>query len=144
MPKGSFLQGSPATEPGRGSDETQRRVTLSKDFYLGKYPVTVGQYAQFVKETGYKTEAERQQSGGFGFDRTALVQKKQFNWRFPVSSRPIRIPSPWSAMPTLRRSCMAGEKNGPRSLVADRSTMGICVSSRHNDRLLRRQDGGRP
>ena len=36
--------GSPASEPGRQSDETQHEVTLTKGFYLGKYPVTQERY----------------------------------------------------------------------------------------------------
>jgi formylglycine-generating enzyme required for sulfatase activity len=34
---GTFTMGSPETEEGRGNDETQHEVTLTKGFYLGKY-----------------------------------------------------------------------------------------------------------
>jgi len=37
---GTFTMGSPDTEPDRGDDETRHTVTLTKDFYMGKYPVT--------------------------------------------------------------------------------------------------------
>ena len=57
---GSFLMGSPAEEQGRGDNEVQHRVTLTKGFYMGVYEVTRGQYAQFVKATGYRTQAERE------------------------------------------------------------------------------------
>jgi formylglycine-generating enzyme required for sulfatase activity/tRNA A-37 threonylcarbamoyl transferase component Bud32 len=44
VPPGSFLMGSPPGEESRLDDETQHRVTLSKGFYLGVYPVTQAQW----------------------------------------------------------------------------------------------------
>ena len=46
---GTFTMGSPTTEAGRESEtwmnkETQHPVTLTKDFYIGVYPITQQQY----------------------------------------------------------------------------------------------------
>lgn len=43
-PSGIFTMGSPSGETGRLDDEIQHQVTISKDFYIGKYPVTQSLY----------------------------------------------------------------------------------------------------
>jgi formylglycine-generating enzyme required for sulfatase activity len=43
-PRGAFLMGSPETEPGRAPDEKQHSVTLTKGFFIGKYPITQKQW----------------------------------------------------------------------------------------------------
>ena len=59
IPAGQFTMGSPETEKDRDKDETQHEVTISKPFYLGITHVTVDQFAAFVKDSGYKTDAEK-------------------------------------------------------------------------------------
>ena len=50
IPAGTFLMGSPATEPGRFDDEGQQRATVQR-IAVGKYPVTRGQWAAFTAAT---------------------------------------------------------------------------------------------
>ncbi|MHB1045549.1 MAG: formylglycine-generating enzyme family protein [Thermoanaerobaculia bacterium] len=45
IPAGTFQMGSPETERGRFSNETLHPVTLTSDYYLGKYEVTHAQWA---------------------------------------------------------------------------------------------------
>ena len=44
IPAGTFVMGSPKTEPGHTGDEQQHVVTLSKSFELSVYPVTQEQW----------------------------------------------------------------------------------------------------
>ncbi|WP_294139325.1 SUMF1/EgtB/PvdO family nonheme iron enzyme [uncultured Sanguibacteroides sp.] len=48
IPKGTFTMGSPDDEGGRKNDETQHKVTLTRDFYMSKYEITNAQYAAFL------------------------------------------------------------------------------------------------
>ena len=45
IPKGTFTMGSPNTEVGRDSDETQHQVTMTEDFYIGVFEITQKQYS---------------------------------------------------------------------------------------------------
>ena len=48
IPAGTFVMGSQESEAGRYSDETRHEVTISKPFYMGKYPVTQAQWQQVM------------------------------------------------------------------------------------------------
>ncbi|MCG2759234.1 MAG: formylglycine-generating enzyme family protein [Desulfobacteraceae bacterium] len=48
IPAGSFMMGSPSSEPERDSDENQHRVTLTKGFYMGVTEVTQGQWREIM------------------------------------------------------------------------------------------------
>ena len=49
IPPGEFLMGSPEDEVGRYDNETQHRVTITRGFWLGKYPVTQAQWEVVMK-----------------------------------------------------------------------------------------------
>ena len=84
IPAGEFQMGSPASEVGRSEDEEQHRVKISQSYYLGKHEVTRGEFRKFVEATDYKTEAEKDEKGGYGYtgdEGTPYAQKPEFTWR---------------------------------------------------------------
>jgi len=49
-PAGSFMMGSPKNEEDREDDELQHKVEISQGFWMGKVPVTQGQWEEVVGE----------------------------------------------------------------------------------------------
>lgn len=92
IPAGKFMMGVSqdklvamfkGVQTGHYTDEMPKhRVRISKPFYMGVHEVTVGQFRQFVDETKYVTNAERDASGGWGYDgKGAFIAGKKFSWR---------------------------------------------------------------
>jgi serine/threonine-protein kinase len=50
IPAGEFVMGSPAGEPGRGKDETQRRVRISRPFYCAVTELSQGQWRAIARD----------------------------------------------------------------------------------------------
>ena len=49
---GTFTMGSPTNEALRGTDENQHVVTISRGFYMGKFPVTQAEYNPVMGRSG--------------------------------------------------------------------------------------------
>lgn len=70
IPAGSFVMGVPEAESKREkTDDSRARplhtVTFVRPFWLGKYPVTRGEYAAFVEATGYDRDGGKWREPGF-------------------------------------------------------------------------------
>ncbi|MFO0819485.1 MAG: SUMF1/EgtB/PvdO family nonheme iron enzyme [Pirellulales bacterium] len=95
VPAGQFWMGSDETvekleaagiAPGGvdTSDESPRHlVKITRPFYMGIHEVTIGQFAKFVADTGYRTEAEVDGHGGWGYDSESNSSKQdvKYSWR---------------------------------------------------------------
>jgi len=58
IPTGSFQMGAPDNEAGREDDETpQHEVTIGKGFALSRTSVTVAQFREFVRASGYQPDS---------------------------------------------------------------------------------------
>ncbi|VTS00122.1 bifunctional serine/threonine-protein kinase/formylglycine-generating enzyme family protein [Tuwongella immobilis] len=81
IPSGEFLMGSP-NGVGFDRERPQHRVRISQPFWLGVTPVTFGQFAKFVSETGYRTESETS-GGGYGTIGGSWLKDPSITWRSP-------------------------------------------------------------
>jgi formylglycine-generating enzyme required for sulfatase activity len=83
VPAGSFTMGSPDSEKDRHDDEVpQHRVTIGKPFAVGKFHVTVDQFAAFVMETGYDAGPKC-----YAFEGGKWEEKQGRFWRNPGFSQ---------------------------------------------------------
>jgi formylglycine-generating enzyme required for sulfatase activity len=93
VPAGGFVMGSPLSEEERQYDEgEQHSVEIGRDFFVGKYEVTVGEYSTFVTDANYN-------DGDGCFVRTEL----------PTSV--IRVPTDDGSMPGWRKDPDLGWQN---------------------------------
>ncbi|WP_367872126.1 formylglycine-generating enzyme family protein [Luteolibacter sp. Populi] len=117
IPAGGYVQGSPADEAGRASDETQRIARISHDFYIGRSAVTRAQWERFIAETRYKTESEVGSSGGYGWNGRALEQRKDFTWKNPGFPQTPDHPVSLLTFPDAQAFCAWLEKKTGRKVT---------------------------
>jgi sulfatase modifying factor 1 len=96
IPAGEFMMGSNASRGDLEADgfvllsdafdnsdeQPAHRVRIARPFYMGIHEVTRGQFAAFVNDTGYQTEAEKDGKGGWGVDAVGNgSQKPEYTWK---------------------------------------------------------------
>ena len=105
---GTFNMGSPAGEDGADPDEVLHKVTLSKPFYISKYPITFEQYDKFCEATG----REKPKDFNWGRGKRPVVD---------VSWNDAQAFCEWVAAalsPRLNGSTLAAQERQRRSLRA--------------------------
>ena len=81
VPAGKFVMGSFESEKWHEHREAPRHeVTITRDFHMGRCEVTRGQFAAFVKDTQYKTQAERE-GWAYAWDGKKWAKVKGASWR---------------------------------------------------------------
>jgi formylglycine-generating enzyme required for sulfatase activity len=98
IPAGEFLMGTTPAQVAENlrqlrdamkeffdDEQPQHRVRIARPFYLGLTEVTVGQFRQVVESSGYRTEAERDGKGGWGWNeaKKTTEQDPRYSWRNP-------------------------------------------------------------
>ena len=79
VPAGDVLMGSPEKERGHSDSESpQHPVTIANPFAVGKFLVTRGEFAAFVKETGYQAEG-----GCVVWNGSEWKRQPDRSWRSP-------------------------------------------------------------
>lgn len=88
---GSFMMGSGAgDDDSQDNEKPEHRVTFERGFALGQQEVTVGQFAVFIEDTGYRTDAERSnRSAVWDEDMGQLVDRDGVNWRMDFSGEEV-------------------------------------------------------
>lgn len=96
VPAGRFLMGSPADEEARysGREDPQHEVTVHSAFAMGRFPVTVGEFSEFVAATGFREDRARLYWDGLRWsEETKLFDGKK--WHEPGSGT-------WRSNPLLQ------------------------------------------
>ncbi|MCU0485842.1 MAG: bifunctional serine/threonine-protein kinase/formylglycine-generating enzyme family protein [Anaerolineales bacterium] len=97
VPAGEFLMGSDTTkDKDAEDDETPQHKLYLPEYLIGKYPVTVAQYAAFVKATGHKSQAHSdvQKKGNHPVTMVSWDDALAFcQWASKQTVRNVRLPS---------------------------------------------------
>lgn len=90
IPTGSFRMGAPEGEEGRTDAETPaHQVTLNKGFAMARTEVTVGQFREFVRASGYKPDSVRLGGASVYDERSGVLRDdSRATWQDDYAGRP--------------------------------------------------------
>ncbi|GAB2577199.1 SUMF1/EgtB/PvdO family nonheme iron enzyme [Dyella jejuensis] len=82
VPTGNFMMGAPDGEPGRADAQLpQHQVTLGKGFALSQSDITIGQFREFVRASGYKPDSIKLGGASIYDERTGVMRDdSNANW----------------------------------------------------------------
>lgn len=90
IPTGSFMMGAANAEPGHSDTETpQHQVTISRGVAIGRTEVTVGQFREFVRASGYQPESVTKGGSSIYDERGGVVRDDpQATWEDDYAGHP--------------------------------------------------------
>ncbi|MCX7512246.1 formylglycine-generating enzyme family protein [Frateuria hangzhouensis] len=90
IPTGSFQMGAPDGEDGRTDAETPRHgVTLAKGFAMARGEVTVGQFREFVRASGYQPDSIKLGGASVYDERSGVLRDdSRATWQDDYAGRP--------------------------------------------------------
>ena len=95
-PPGTFVMGSPPTEPERRPGETQTTVTLSKGFWMAKYEATQGDWKRFVGALPGELTAELPEGDNLPVGNVNFSEAEEFCRKLTeLSHEARRLPDDW-------------------------------------------------
>jgi formylglycine-generating enzyme required for sulfatase activity len=89
VPTGNFMMGAPDGEQGRTDAQTpQHQVTLDKGYALSQTDITVGQFREFVRASGYKPASVAYGASVYD-ERTGVMRDdSSANWESDYAGHP--------------------------------------------------------
>ncbi|WP_441606140.1 SUMF1/EgtB/PvdO family nonheme iron enzyme [Dyella sp. 2RAB6] len=89
IPTGSFSMGAPDSEDGHAGAETpQHQVTIGKGFALSRAEITIGQFREFVRASGYQPDSLKLGGASVYDERSgALRDDPDASWQSDYAGR---------------------------------------------------------